>query len=289
MKTCLLIPNDTKDSGYSIATHVARQLASSGSTVMLNVKYKDIIGNVGDVAYYSDTADCSKAEYVAVIGGDGSFLDASRIAIALDIPIIGINLGRIGYLTELDVGEIGLLSKIAKGEYSIEERMLLSATVTRGGVTEEVDALALNEIVISHGNYSHLVDMELCRYGGHAVHYRADGLIVSTPSGSTAYSLSAGGPIIEGCMRCITATPICPHSFFARSLIFSERSKLNIKNVSVRGQELYITLDGREGLMLEAGDSISITSAEKKLEMITLTNRDFIDVLDSKMKFSDRK
>jgi NAD+ kinase len=172
----------------------------------------------------------SEADILIVLGGDGSILEAARRATHRGTPILGINLGRLGYMAELELGELDLLKNLFTGEYEIEKRAMLRIEL-RSGSDLRSFCYALNDAVISNGSVSRIIDLELSEGGVPVTTYRADGLIIASPTGSTAYSMSAGGAIVDPRVPCICVTPICPHSFIARPLIFSDQSVLEIRNI----------------------------------------------------------
>jgi NAD+ kinase len=224
MKNIAIIPNPNKDKELNITRRVAKELMEMGFSVQMEERYSDF---PIDGVSYSATATGS-SELIIVVGGDGSIIDASPYAVAYDIPILGINLGKVGYLTEVEPNETSVLSKVLTGEYKIEEKMLLMAEkYTADGKCEAASRLAVNDVIISHGTVS-VAELSVENSKGDLVRYRADGVIVATPIGSTAYSLSAGGPIISHTLDSITVTPVCPHSFFNRAIVYGPEEKIKI-------------------------------------------------------------
>ncbi|MCQ2385821.1 MAG: NAD(+)/NADH kinase, partial [Clostridia bacterium] len=220
-------------------------------------------------------------QLIVVIGGDGSILHAAHLAVKADVPLLGINLGRLGYLASLEPSELTLLSLLAEGKYSEKKRMLLSLSVP-GDPGQTV--VALNDIVISGGG--HLADLKLYD-GDSSLSYRADGLIFSTPTGTTAYSLSAGGPVLDENMEALCVTPICPRSFFARSLIFAPETSLTVENVTQRGDGLSVTVDGKTVFPLRKSGKITVTRADRYVRFMDLRPRKLMDVLFHKMNMQN--
>jgi len=209
-------------------------------------------------------------------------IDASADATALDVPVLGVNLGNLGYLAEIEPSEIDKLAGLFEGNYSVEERMLLSCSVKNGDDIVVSQRLAVNEVIVSHESYVGLAKLQLTVSNGVGVKYRSDGLILSTPIGSTAYSLSAGGPIISHDIDAIVATPICPHSFFNRSIIFKPDEEILVKN---NGDEtLNVTLDGRFFTKLLPGGVCTVNAAENRFKMITFSENNMLGTLFGKMK-----
>ena len=221
-------------------------------------------------------------ELIVVIGGDGSVLDASVLAIEKGVPIVGVNLGKLGYLAELDVDGIEMLGRLFTGNYTVEDKMLLEVSKLSGGKLFCSNRLAVNDIIISHDTFLGIADFKLEKSDGECVRYRADGVIFSTPVGSTAYSLSAGGPIVAHGINSILVTPIAPHSFFNRSIIFSPSDKLKIKNNE--DTELKISVDGRLFSTLNRGEECIVTSSPKTLKMISFNQNNNFSTLFKKMR-----
>ena len=220
------------------AMRVAEELLSiGGAEVLFQSVNKDRIfrmhKNRREYIYLPPEEIFEAADAVIVLGGDGSILDAARRAAPLGKPLLGINMGHLGYMTELEMSEISLLSRLVEGNYRIDERSMLSVSVlSERGVRNE--SFALNDAVISNGSISRVVDLELYEGGELVSSYRSDGIIVATPTGSTAYSMSAGGPIADPKLACLCVTPVCPHSLSARSLLFRDDAVIDIKNVCQR-------------------------------------------------------
>lgn len=224
----------------------------------------------------------AEADVLIVLGGDGSILEAARRAVHRGTPILGINLGRLGYMAELEMGELDQLKKLFSKEYYLEKRSMLRVELYSGGDLKSF-SYALNDAVISNGSISRIVDLELLQNGSLVTKYRADGLIIATPTGSTAYSLSAGGAIVDPSVRCVCVTPISPHSLTARPLIFSEDSVLEIRNTCVREKMLYLTVDGRMNFELYRNQVVRVTKSKMETNLIRLKPSSFYHKLRQKM------
>ena len=229
-----------------------------------------------------------------VLGGDGTILETARRAAARHTPILGINLGRVGYMAELELDELERLAALFEGGdsseqrgYEIEKRSMLHVELLNGDGRVRYTAYGLNDAVITNGSVARIVDMELYESGRPVTTVRADGLIVATPTGSTAYSLSAGGPVADPRMRCFCVTPICPHALNARPLIFPDSVRLSIKNTCQREKMLYLTLDGRTNLELALGDLVHITKAERTARLVSLKGHDFYNKVHKKLHTYD--
>lgn len=277
MKKVIIIPNSTKDKGLSVTYEIEQKLASLGIEAFIDAEYSEELGTVP----YSGVPD--DAQLIIVVGGDGSVIDASGLAVSLDIPILGVNLGRVGYLTEVERDSLEVLSRLVKGEYHIEERMLLSVEkISENGEALSCPRLAVNDAVISHENYFGISDLRVENEKGDAIRYRADGVIVSTPLGSTAYALSAGGPVIAHSLDSLTVTPVCPHSLFNRSIIFDPEETVKVHNS--KEAPLNISVDGRLFTELYRGELCRIKRSEKRLKVLSFDKNNMFSTLFKKIK-----
>ncbi len=245
--------------------------------VMRNTKLSECVSFVTNSTLYREM------DLIIVLGGDGSILSAARYCLSSGIPILGMNLGRLGYMAEMESDEIEMLAKLFEGSYRIEEREMLDVSVLRGGEKMVNRASALNDAVISNGSIARMIDLELSEGNVPVATYRADGLIFATPTGSTAYSMSAGGPVIDPKMKCICVTPICSHSLAARPIVFSADSVLCVKNVCEREKSLFLTLDGKMNFEIFKGDTVRIMRSSSRAKLVKLKERGFYDTLNSKM------
>ena len=241
--------------------------------------------NHPDFTYIPMESVYAEADIIVVMGGDGTILEAARRAAQRATPILGINMGRLGYMAELEMGELDLLSRLFTGEYTVEKRSMLRVELLAAGELKSF-CYALNDAVISNGSVARIIDLELSESGVHVANYRADGLIIATPTGSTAYSMSAGGAIVDPRVECFCVTPICPHSFIARPLIFSDRSVLEIRNICQREKSLYLTVDGRMSFELYRNQTVRITKSNMETGLIRLKECGFYSKLRKKMSDS---
>jgi NAD+ kinase len=234
------------------------------------------------VRMVSDPARSHGIDAVVVLGGDGTLLRAARQFSPLGIPLLGINLGRLGFLNEIERQDLyPSLTKLLSGEYSIEERMMLRGSVI-SAKGPEVEALALNDVVISRGNISRIVTLDISIAGATLSSYPSDGVIISTPTGSTAYSLSAGGPVIFPQVQAITVTPICPHTLSARPMVVGPNDSVKVS--FRRGIDCLVTFDGQETIEIRPGDVVTIERASLTTQLIKLGGRSFPELLKLKLK-----
>ncbi len=221
-------------------------------------------------------------ELVIVLGGDGTLLQVAQSASEYELPILGINFGRVGLLTDLEQNELELVSRIFTGEYVLDERMMLSAVVNDES-GERYRFRALNEIALSRGNFSKMLEMDLYIDEDFCTPIRADGLIVATPTGSTAYSLSAGGAVVDPWAEVFAVTPICPHALNIRSMIIDKNRTICIRQKADAENVSYLSHDGNEAVVISPGMEINIQIACKKTKLIRIANRNFYSVLKDKL------
>ncbi|MBO5401810.1 MAG: NAD(+)/NADH kinase [Clostridia bacterium] len=221
-------------------------------------------------------------EVIISIGGDGTVLRAASIAARADIPIVGINCGTLGYLNDIEPEETDLLQKLKTDDYTIDELMLLAVTLCRRNGTQE-EFLVLNEVLFSRGASPRIADIHLYSDGVHVSDYSADGLIFATPTGSTAYSLSAGGPIIHPSLESITVTPVCPHpTASTRAIVFPGDSMLMVSAEVRGGENACITVDSAPPVDFCAGDYAVIRKSERHTKILRIKNRNFYSVVHKK-------
>ena len=296
VKKIALITNFNIYEKAGAAMQVAQRLSAYPTEVMVASFNRDKVlrMNRGRLPFTFLPMDelYAHADLLIVLGGDGTILEAARRSAVRQTPILGINLGRVGYMAELEMGELDMLAHLfdrvtAEGyvpaDYSIEIRSMLHVDVvnTAGEVRQQM--YGLNDAVITNGSVSRIVDIELAENGTPVTTYRADGLIVATPTGSTAYSMSAGGPVTDPRVKCFCVTPICPHSLAARPMIFPDDSVLEIMNICQREKMLYLTVDGRTNCELYRGEVVRITKSPLETRLIRLKACGFYNRLRIKM------
>ena len=226
-----------------------------------------------------------QADLVVVLGGDGTLISVARLFSGKTVPIVGVNLGSLGFLTEVTVEEMyPVLELCLYGAPRVSERMMLEVSLRREGREIEKHHV-LNDIVINKGALARIIDLETEVNGQFLTTYRADGLIVSTPTGSTGYSMSAGGPIIHPRMSCIVITPICPHTLTNRPIVVSDESNITIIVASSFDEKVYLTLDGQVGFELMEGDSVDVRSAFETTALVLSNSRDYFEILRTKLKW----
>ncbi|OQB15946.1 MAG: putative inorganic polyphosphate/ATP-NAD kinase [Firmicutes bacterium ADurb.Bin193] len=272
MKKIAIIPNRNKDSDLSVAGRVAGLIKESGAEALILREYNL---NGIDVRYV-DREGLADADMLVVLGGDGTILSAAREYGDLGIPLLGINLGHLGFLAEIERTEEDTLCDILKGNYTVAEHMTLDVSVGGERFT------ALNDAVIHRGGFSRMLEFSLYIDDKLVNSVLADGLIISTPTGSTAYSLSAGGPIADPVLEVLIVTPICPHDLYSRSIILPVYKDIRISVRDAVKSGAYLTMDGQCGYELKANEDVSV-SGGKKISLVRAYGSSFYEKLREKI------
>ena len=222
------------------------------------------------------------SDLILVLGGDGTILHTSRRAAEFQKPLLGINLGRLGFLAEAEMSNLPyILDALSTGSYEIDRRMMLEARLIREDrITSRY--LALNDVIVSKGSIGRMIHLNLSIDGEFVNYYAADGVLVSSPTGSTAYSLSAGGPIIYPGMECLLVTPVCPHTLTSRPIVTRASSVIEIKGMD-KNRDIQLTLDGQQIVVLQEGDRITIGKASQDTQLIRISGYSFFNLLRSKL------
>lgn len=221
-------------------------------------------------------------DIVVTVGGDGTIIHNAKFAAAYNKPLLGINLGRVGFVANIEPEELKELEKLVTGSYRIQRRMLLDITVENGG--EEQRFTALNEAVLHRDMMANIAEMSVELDGERIISYRADGMMFTTPTGSTAYSFSAGGPVIEPDMRCILLTPVCPQALASRQVVFGENAVLSARVQPVSAFRCIMTVDGEYHIPISSDDTVTVRRSPKELQLIILKEKNFYKLLNEKLK-----
>ncbi len=274
----LLIPNFSKCNTESVVTDICGVLAKLGVKTYMSEKYKSVCSCSGCefTEFFSALDAC---DIIIAVGGDGTIIHSAKHAADANKPILGVNVGRLGFLASLEPNELDLLRNIVNGDYEFDKRMMLKVTHTHACSTKEYTVF--NDAAVTKGALSKIVDLSVECNGDTIGAYRADGLIFSTPSGGTGYSLSAGGPIVDPSIDCIIMTPICPHSLFDRSIIFSPNNTLSVR-LGDGNSEVFITVDGENVFEFCHGDVLTISKSELSVKLINIDKHEFYDVINKK-------
>ena len=274
----LLIPNLGKKNAFECTCEVIKRLDSYGCGCwMFEERLPDFSGHPVQLLRPHQPVDL-----IISIGGDGTLIHSARHALQLDCPVLGINAGRLGFLTEIEYTELDRLQDVVEGRYTIQPRMLLHATVIKPDVRMEFSAL--NDVVLTTGPLGKMVDMDVEMKSGFLNSYRADGLIFATPTGSTAYAMSAGGPIVYSSIECISITPICSHSLFSRTILHSPEEIFTVRGRHVNNSEiLYLSVDGENRLRIDPGDGVVISKDERYVKFINFGSKNYYEKLNKKI------
>jgi NAD+ kinase len=268
----------------SIAPPLLKWLEARGMDVIYDLETAGALPKSAKGHSREDVA--AGSELLLVLGGDGTLLAAARVAAPIGIPILPINMGSLGFLTSFMTDELyPALEDVLAGRVIISERVMLHVELHRHSRCIDKQSV-LNEVVVNKGALARMIEMELVIDSDFVCRYRADGLIVASPTGSTAYSLSAGGPIVHPSVPSFIITPICPHTLSDRPVVISDTSVIDVK-LSAATESVFLTLDGQKGIPLQATDRIHITRAKELLKLIQTPNKSYFEILRSKLKWGE--
>lgn len=281
MKTAVVV-NLSKEEAISCAGEISLLMLSNNADVFMLSECAPFYKGV-KVSYTDTIEELFRICDIAItVGGDGTIIHAAKYAARFDKPLIGVNVGRLGFAADIEIDGISELTRILDGNYSVEERVLFDVEVIKNGVSKNY--LAVNDAVIARGQLSKIIDLQVTLDDEEIAKYRADGLLFSTPTGSTAYSLSAGGPIIAPQLDCILMTPVCPHSLFSRSVIFDGNSVLTVSVKIPCECCCVLTIDGEKNVDILADDIVKIRKSDLKLKFVSINKRNFYRKLNEKLK-----
>ena len=283
MRTVGISAKIASDEALQLAGSTARELGARGYRVLFDEDTGEVLGSPGEPSpSRAELAD--QSDLLITFGGDGTLLSVARYAPAR-VPIIGVNMGTLGFLTEIRVEEFQeVLDDVLGGEYLAEQRVTFD--VTAEGPDFRSSYRVLNDAVINKGALARIIEMSVEVGGQFVSSYRADGMIVSTPTGSTAYNLSAGGPIIYPTMNAVVLTPICPHMLSNRPIVLPYYLRVDITIVSP-SPEVYLTLDGQEGIPIAEGTLVSVHKSDRTVALVQSPNKNYFDVLRGKLKWGE--
>lgn len=276
-----VFPNLNNNGVSELAFDVIKILTDGGADVYVQNEYKSIFKSTKAKFENFDKA-MSLCDCAIAIGGDGTTLNIAKKAAFLNKSALGINAGRLGFMSGIERDELSLLTKLINKEYIIDERAMLKATIEKDGEVLSSHH-CLNDIVVSRGNFARLIDVTITCDGRSVSNMRSDGVIISTPTGSTAYSMAAGGPVVSPEADCIIETPICPHSLMDRSIIFSADKELIVTANNDQNNSPIMTVDGQEAFNLTPGCQIHIKKSDITTKLIKLKPENFYEVLNKKI------
>ncbi len=273
--------NQTKPTAIPVAEQLTELIEQKGAAVRLESSLAKVLNQESKGIPLSEFPQY--VDYTFVLGGDGTLIGVARTLAKSQIPILGINLGYLGFLSEAEPEDLsGSVDRILAGQYCIEKRMMLETEVIRNGEVIE-RGIALNDIGIAKSSFRRMITCKVMMDGDYITSYSGDGVIVSTPTGSTAYSLSCGGPIVWPGLECMLLTPICPHTLTSRPVVLPANSVLDIE-VNATHHEIGVTIDGQNGFTLQQGDTIRTRQADCYTSLIKWRERSFFEVIRKKLQ-----
>jgi NAD+ kinase len=276
-----IIPNIDRDLNYDMTRQLVGWITEKGHSVLISKEVADFIGYshyVQDINEVYSTSD-----FLISLGGDGTLLNVARMAALYNTPIIGINLGTLGFLTTVEKKDAKVaLEKVLSGEYTLEKRMMLEANILNGD-PEHQGLLGLNDICITRGSLSRLINTKIYINDEFVDLFRGDGIILSTPTGSTAYNLSAGGPILVPDSQIMVITPICPHSLYSRSFVVSGDDIIKVEFEGIINTDIMLSVDGQTGITVAINDVITIKKSNYITTIIKTNKQSFYKILRQKI------
>lgn len=281
----VLSPNPYRDKGLRAAQNAQRVLRQFGAETCMCFPFELERENVevpSHLEFLPEKEAFAGADLMVCFGGDGTILHAAKDAQRHGVPVLGVNLGSVGFMAELEAAELSQLERLVQGKYRIEERMMLDVAVRREGRVIFRD-LALNDAVVTKGAVARVIDLEVKADGVPVGRFAGDGVIVSTPTGSTAYAMSAGGPIVEPTVENILVTPICPHTLHARTFVLDRMRAVAVRLDRQSRKTAYLSVDGGKAFRLSASDQVELHRSKSRAKLIRLTNRSFYTVVNQKL------
>lgn len=282
----ILSSNPYRDRGLKSAQEAKRILERENIETVMCLPFTPRKGERVEIPHGVVVSTLEKelpnADLLVCFGGDGTILHAARDATMHNVPILGVNLGSVGFMAELEKTELSLLSLLGRGIHRTEERMMLDVRVVRSGkvITE---TLALNDAVISNGSMARVAELDVYADGELITDFTGDGVIVATPTGSTAYSMSAGGPIVEPTSRCILVTPVCAHQLSVRAMVLDAARKVTVQVPRNTKKHMFLSVDGGKAVRLASGDKVEITRSARTTTLIRLSERSFYQIMRQKL------
>lgn len=285
MKNITLMPNPYRDRSYQITRSAEQILKNAGAEVKICLPFHvdrnhELPQGMHLVTMEDALRDC---QALVCFGGDGTILHAARMVGSRDIPMLGINTGSMGFMAELECDELGLLTKLVEDDYHIENRMMLRVTVNRNGRTIYEDN-CLNDACITKGAVARVIHLNIFCDGQEAMKFDGDGVTICTPTGSTAYSMSAGGPIVEPEAKNIIITPICAHTMFSRSLVLAKNRTVVARVGRIGKRNAFLSVDGGKAFRLNADDEVVVTMSNRITRLLRVKDKSFYSVLNNKFQ-----
>ncbi len=289
MKNVILTPNPYRDKNFQTVRNAVKILRDSGIEPKLCLPFEvDRTYELPrDLRFSKLERELPNAEMVICFGGDGTILHMAKAATRKGVPILGVNIGTMGFIAELESTEIDKLALISQGQYTLDSRMMLDVTVQRDRDIIFHD-ICLNDVAITKGAVARIVHLAVKCDGVQAMECGGDGILVSTPTGSTGYSLSAGGPIVEPDAHNIIITPICSHDVGSRCIVASPQRVITVGMTQNARRNAFLSVDGGKALRLNMGDTVTIRKSKMETKLVRLKDRSFFDVVNSKFRINER-
>lgn len=275
----VLMPNLTRKEAYSVTCGICKSLDALGATYSFLPEYEADFSST-NASFLPESQALESCDAVIAVGGDGSIIHAAKTAAKYQKPILGVNAGRLAFMAGLEDNELHLLSRLIEGDYTLDKRLMLKASVLKGDEVISTD-YCVNDCLVTNEEKQRMSEIDVSLGGSCFNSYLCDGVLVATPTGSTAYSLSAGGPIVDPELESILMTPICPHSLVGRSLVFRPNAVIGI--ASAGEVTLCLSADGAEPQKIEPGCRAEIKAAEFTADFIRIKSENFIDILYRKL------
>ena len=287
MKNIILTPNPYRDKNFQTVRDAAEVLKAAGANVKLCLPFEvDRSYELPrDLRFHKLDRELNNADGVICFGGDGTILHMAKTATRRGLPILGVNIGTMGFMAELESGELDKLSQLVTGDYTLDRRMMLDVTVQRDRDIIFHD-IGLNDVVITKGAVARIVHLSIQCDNVQAMECSGDGVIISTPTGSTAYNISAGGPIVEPEAKNIIITPICSHDVGSRCIVTSDKRVITTQIVRNSRRNAFLSVDGGKSLRLNMGDVTIVKKSNLETKLIRLKDRSFFDVVNTKFKIN---
>ena len=280
----VLTPNPYRDRNFKLVEQAVSILNEAGVETKICLPFDVDKGFElpKDLKFYDIHKEIKNADVLICFGGDGTILHSSKIATKNRVPILGVNVGTMGFMAELEAGELNLLTKLPKGEFKIEKRMMLQVTVENDG-KELYNDIALNDAAITKGAIARVIQVTVECDGIEASTFSGDGVIVSTPTGSTAYSMSAGGPIVEPSAKNIIITPICAHAVNTKGIVTSPYRTVSVRLGKLGRRNAFLSVDGGRAFRLSVGDVVKVKKSDQETSLIRLKQTSFYEILNNKL------
>lgn len=285
MKNVILTPNPYRDKNFQTVREAMRILKNAGvqAKVCLPFEVDRSFELPRDIRFNRLDRELPNAEMLICFGGDGTILHTAKAAARKGLPILGVNIGTMGFMAELETSELDMLARVATGDYTVDSRMMLDVTIQRDRDIIYHD-ICLNDVAITKGTVARIVHLEVKCDDVSAMECGGDGIIIATPTGSTAYSLSAGGPIVEPDARNIIITPVCAHDMISRSMVVSDKRKLTVQMIQNVRRNAYLSVDGGKAIRMNMGDTAIIKKSNLETKLVRLNERSFYEVLNTKFR-----